>query len=77
MSSGIPSAPENLPKPATKPKVKKEKAIAEEILPLKFNSNVISGDDPTLEPVATTGHNENISVEQSKKTRVRAKMVEA
>ena len=30
-----------------------------------------------LEPVATTEHNENISVEQSKKTRVSAKMVDA
>ena len=76
-SSGIPSVPENLPKPATKPKVKKEKAIAEETLPLKFNSNVESGDEPTLEPVETTEHNENISVEQSKKTRVSAKMVDA
>ena len=76
-SSGIPSAPENLPKPATKPKVKKEKAIAEETQPLKFNSNVKSGDGPMLEPVATTEHNENISVEQSKKTRVSAKMVDA
>ena len=61
----------------TKPKVKKEKAIAEETLPLKFNSNVKSGDEPMLEPVATTEHNENISVEQSKKTRVSAKMVDA
>lgn len=76
-SSGIPSAPENLSKPATKLKIKKEKAIAEETLPLKFNSNVISDDEPMLEPVATTEHNENISVEQSKKTRVSAKMIDA
>ena len=76
-SSGIPSVPENRSKPATKPKVKKEKAIAEETLPLKFKSNVKSGEEPMLEPVATTENNGNISVEQSKKTRVSAKMVDA
>ena len=76
-SSGIPSAPENLSKPATNLKIKKEKAIPDETLPLKFNSNVISGDEPTLEPEATTENNGNISVEQSKKTRVSAKMIDA
>lgn len=76
-SSGTPSAPENRSKLATKQKIKKEKAIAEETLPLKFNSNVISGNELTLEPVATTENNGNISVEQSKNTRVSAKMVDA